>query len=180
MIDLFLADGFEEIEALAVVDILRRAELPVTTVGVGAIQISGAHHIPVAADILDVAANQSNLTGVILPGGGQGTIRLEKSPVVQSFIDRAAREGKTIGAICAAPSILGHKGLLRGKKAVCYPGFEKELEGADIVDAPVAEDGNIITSKGAGTAILFALALVKRFAGAAAADRVRAAIQWPL
>ena len=130
MIVLFLAEGFEEIEALSVVDILRRAELPVTTVGIGGRTVTGAHGIPVTADRSDKefeAQPLPPLTAVVLPGGMPGTRNLEKSPLVARTLDAAAAQGAWLCAICAAPSILGHKGLLHGRRAVCYPGFEDSL-----------------------------------------------------
>ena len=157
MVYVFLANGFEELESLAPVDVLRRAGVEVKTVGVGAKQISGSHNIIVDCDITIDEAVFDNLDGIILPGGLPGTTNLEADENVNKFIDFAAQNGKVIGAICAAPMILGHKGLLRGKNAVCYTGFEKELDGAHILDRPAVRDGNIVTSWGAGGAIDFAL-----------------------
>ncbi len=162
MIYLFLAEGFEETEALAVLDILRRAELEVATVGVGGKVITGAHKIPVTADVIDCEVfPEENCTGVIIPGGMPGTLNLEKSDTVKKFIEYAAQNSILIGAICAAPSILGHMGLLNGKKAVCYDGFESQLLGADVQNLRVCRDENIITAIGAGAAIEFGLELVE-------------------
>ena len=157
MIYVFLAKGFEEMEALAPVDVLRRANIEVKTVGVTGKQVRGSHGISVTCDIVASEAVFDNLDGIILPGGLPGTTNLEADETVQKFIDYAAENGKIIGAICAAPMILGHKGLLRGKNAVCYTGFEKELDGARILDRPAVRDGNIVTGWGAGGAIDFAL-----------------------
>ena len=157
MIYVFLAKGFEEMEALAPVDVLRRANIEVKTVGVTGKQVRGSHGISVTCDIVASEAVFDNLDGIILPGGLPGTTNLEVDETVQKFIDYAAENGKIIGAICAAPMILGHKGLLRGKNAVCYTGFEKELDGARILDRPAVRDGNIVTGWGAGGAIDFAL-----------------------
>lgn len=177
MIYLFLAPGFEEIEALAPLDILRRAGLEVATVGVSDRLVPGAHHIAVEADLAPMEVDLEQLEGVILPGGMPGTLNLEKSPIVQAALDAAAAGNKLIAAICAAPSILGHKGLLKGKKAVCFPGFADQLEGAEVCDTPVCQDGNIITAKGAGVAVDFGLRLAAYWKGDAAASELGAAMQ---
>lgn len=177
MIYVFLANGFEEIEALSVVDILRRAELNVTTVGVGGTKVNGAHGITVVADIEDKSVTTDNMQGVVLPGGMPGTLNLEKSPIVKAAINYCRDNNKRIMAICAAPSIIGHMGLLNGKKAVCYPGFENELAGASLGNLAVEVDGNIITSKGPGTAIEFALEIVKEYKDAKTAKSIKDALQ---
>ena len=179
MVLVFLADGFEEIEALTTVDVLRRAELEVVTVGIGDKLIRGAHGILVGTDTDDSRIPTKDLQAVVLPGGMPGTLNLEHSPVVQKFVDRAVEKGAIVAAICAAPSILGHKGLLKGRKAVCYEGFEGELEGASVGCEPVAVDGPFITSRGAGTATQFALALLTALRGEGAADKVRGSILCP-
>lgn len=162
MIYVYLAEGFEEVEALTPVDLLRRAEKKVITVGVGDNIIVSSHGIPVVTDtIAQEAPLTDDLEMIILPGGMPGTLNLEKSDYVQNAINFCMENNIPIGAICAAPSILGHKGILKGKNAVCYTGFETQLEGAIIGDAPVVIDGNIITSRGAGTAMEFALTLVE-------------------
>lgn len=157
MVYVFLAKGFEELEALAPVDVLRRAGVTVKTVGVTGKRVSGSHGISVNCDITVNEATFDELDGIILPGGLPGTTNLEADETVQRFIDYAAENGKIIGAICAAPMILGHKGLLQGKNAVCYTGFEKELTGAHVLDRPAVRDGNIVTGWGAGGAMDFAL-----------------------
>ena len=157
MVYVFLAKGFEELEALAPVDVLRRAGVEVKTVGVTGKQVRGSHNISVSCDITINDATFEGLDGIILPGGLPGTTNLEADETVQKFIDYAAKNGKIIGAICAAPMILGHKGLLQGKNAVCYKGFEKELTGAHVLDRPAVRDGNTITGWGAGGAMDFAL-----------------------
>ena len=166
MVYVFLAEGFEELEALAPVDILRRGGIEVKTVGVGSKTVVGSHGIPVTCDITDSEASKSDkLSAVILPGGMPGTLNLEKSKIVSDFIDYAAEKELIIAAICAAPLILGHKGLLKGKSATCFNGFEKELIGADVKDDPVVRDGNIITSWGAGAAYEFAFWLLYAISG---------------
>ena len=133
MIYAFLANGFEEIEAITIIDILRRAEKEVITVGIGDNIIRGAHGMVVVADTQDnMIELDDKLEMIFLPGGMPGTLNLERSAVVQSAIDYCVENDKYIAAICAAPSILGHKGILDGKKACCYPGFEQELKGADV------------------------------------------------
>lgn len=172
MIYIYLAEGFEETEAIAPIDLLRRAEKKVVTVGVGDNIIVSSHGVPVVADTIAQEAPLSDeLEMIILPGGMPGTLNLEKSKYVQAAIDFCMERNIPIGAICAAPSILGHKGLLKGRKAVCYTGFEAQLEGAEIIDAPVAVDGNIITARGAGAAIKFGLALVEKAVSKAESDR---------
>lgn len=162
MIYAFLADGFEEIEAITPVDLLRRAGKIVVTVGIGGKIITGSHNIPVTADITDSQLSLGeDLEMIILPGGMPGTLNLEKNENVQKAIDFCSSNNRYIAAICAAPSILGHKGLLDGKNAVCYPGFENQLDGANIGTEPVVADGKIITSRGAGAAVKFGLKLVE-------------------
>ncbi len=180
MVYVLLADGFEEMEAIAPIDLLRRVGCELQTVAIGSatLQVTGAHGITVTADIAESDVVYDGLQAVILPGGMPGTLNLEASGTVQKLLDVAVScDDTVIAAICAAPSVLGHKGILQGKKAVCYPGFEKELIGAVLQDTPVAVDGRIITSKGAGTATDFALALVKALVGEEAANRVREGIQ---
>ena len=179
MIPVFLANGFEEIEALATVDILRRAGVDVVTVGVGDKTPVGAHGIAVCADIMENELNVDNISGVVLPGGMPGTTNLEASAVVQKAVAHAAEAGLLVAAICAAPSILGHGGYLRAKKATCYPGFESELLDAVVCKDGVVTDGNIITASGAGVAVDFALELVRYLVSAEVADTIRGGIQCP-
>jgi 4-methyl-5(b-hydroxyethyl)-thiazole monophosphate biosynthesis len=177
MIYVFLAYGFEETEAIAPIDLLRRSGKKVVTVGVGDNVIVGSHGLPVVADTIAQEAQLTDeLEGIVLPGGMPGTLNLEKSKYVQAAIDYCAENGKVIGAICAAPSILGHKGLLKGRTAVCYSGFETQLEGANIGDTSVAEDGIFITARGAGVAVDFGLKLVEKLVSKAESDKQRAAI----
>ncbi len=162
MIYVFLANGFEETEAIAPIDILRRCEKDVVTVGIGDNIIRGAHGINVVTDTEDKFITlDERLEMIVLPGGMPGTINLENSPIVQKAIDYCVENDIFIGAICAAPSILGHKGLLEGKKAVCYTGFEQELKGAEVLTEPAVIDGKIITARGAGVAVDFGLKLVE-------------------
>ena len=165
MVYVFLADGFEEIEALATVDVIRRAGIDCKTVGVTGKTVIGAHNISVISDILPEEIEKSDITAVVLPGGMPGTVNLDKSAAVQGAVLYAAEKGLLIAAICAAPSVLGHLGLLTGKKATCYDGFEGELTGAKVEKVPVCRDGNIITAIGAGAAVAFGLEIVKALKG---------------
>lgn len=162
MIYVFLAEGFEEVEAVTPIDMLRRCGKNVVTVGVNDNIIVSSHGLPVVTDTVsqEVVIN-NDVEMIIFPGGMPGTINLEKNSVVQSAIDYCVKNNKFIAAICAAPSILGHKGLLDGKNATCYTGFETQLGTASVSDAPVVRDGNIITARGAGVALEFSFALVK-------------------
>ena len=156
MIYVFLANGFEDIEAIAPIDILRRAGAKVVTVGVGSRSVVSANGIPVTADISEEQVRLSEaLDMVVLPGGGQGTANLAKSKTVLSAVKYCAERDRFIAAICAAPTVLGEAGLLRGKRATCYPGLESKLTGAIPTGESVVRDGNIITAKGAGVALAF-------------------------
>lgn len=178
MVYVFLAPGFEEIEALAAVDVLRRAELDVLTVGVGEDFVIGSHQIPVACDIAEKnLILDEKVEAIVLPGGMPGTLNLEKSATVQKAIDWATENEKLICAICAAPSILGHKGLLNGKNATCFPGFEDELFGAEISKDYVVKDGNIITARGMGSAIEFGLQIAEVLTSKENAQKIRASLQ---
>ena len=178
MILCFLANGFEETEAIAPIDILRRDGQKVITVGIGEEVITSSHGVTVVPDIteLDLALSDE-INMIILPGGMPGTLNLEKSGAVQDTIDFCSRNGKYIAAICAAPSIIGKKGLLKGKKATCFPGFEDFLEGAEFTGDPVEHDGNIITARGAGVAVEFGLKLVEVLSGKAASDKIRTSMR---
>ena len=174
MVLVFLANGFEETEAVAPIDILRRNGQKVITVGIGEEVITSSHGITVVPDVTEADMSlMTDIDMIVLPGGMPGTLNLEKSRTVQDTIDYCAANGKFIGAICAAPSILGKKGLLKGKKATCFPGFEEFLEGADFTGEPVEKDGNIITARGAGVAVEFGLKLVEALSGKPASDKIR-------
>jgi 4-methyl-5(b-hydroxyethyl)-thiazole monophosphate biosynthesis len=174
----FLADGFEEIEALSPVDLLRRAGEKVVTVGVTGQTVTGAHGIKVLADttIEDVAAKAERLDMVVLPGGLPGADNLRENAIVREFIMRADRAGAYIAAICAAPRILGELGLVEGRYAVCYPGFEKYLRGAKPTTKSVVCDGNIITGIGMGAAVEFALELVRVLVSEEESEKLRKGI----
>ena len=169
----FLADGFEEIEGLTVVDLLRRAELEVTTVSItGEPMIHGAHGIDVQADKLfdEMAYDEQDM--VVLPGGMPGTLHLGEHDGVKSVLEQFYQEGKYMAAICAAPSVLGRYGMLKGRKATSYPGFEDALLGAEYTYDEVAVDGFVITSRGMGTAIPFSLTLIEKLNGKEQADQI--------
>ncbi|MDD6488750.1 MAG: DJ-1/PfpI family protein [Clostridia bacterium] len=177
MVYVFLADGFEEIEALTPVDILRRGGAEVITVGVGKKIVTSSHKIPVTADITtDDITDFKNIDAVVLPGGMPGTLNLEKCTKVIDTVKYCVSNNILVGAICAAPSILGHLGVLEGKKATAFPGFEKELSGA-ILDDYVSQDGMIVTARGMGVSTEFALKLLEILKGAETAKNVKDAIQ---
>ena len=181
MVFLFLADGFEEIEALTPVDLLRRAGVEVVTVGVSGKTVTGSHGIAVSADVgaeeaLAMLAAGTIPEMIVLPGGMPGAATLDASPLVDTFIDAAEKANAYIAAICAAPMILGKRGLLRGRQATCFPGFEEYLEGAAYMDVHTVTDGRYITGRAMGAATEFALALIKELKGEGAADALRAAV----
>lgn len=165
-IGIFLADGFEEIEGLTVVDILRRAGMEAEMISImGRKEICGSHKIAVQADALYEDVDFKELDGVVLPGGMPGTLNLGAHAGVNETIKSFAADGKLVAAVCAAPSVLGQAGLLQGKQAACYPGYEDKLTGAEVIYEEVAEAGNIITSRGMGTTIAFALRITAYLAG---------------
>lgn len=161
MVYLHLAKGFEEIEAVTVVDILRRAGVFVQTVGMGAEhEVTGGHGISVRADLVFEEADYDSCEMMIFPGGMPGTTNLLNHRELMETMVRFASSGKPVAAICAAPMLFGQTGLVAGKRATIFPGMEDELKGAMVSSDRVVMDGNIITSKGPGTAMEFALALV--------------------
>lgn len=178
MVYVFLADGFEEIEAITPIDLLRRAGIKVMTVGVGSSTPTGARGITVMADISDeVFLPDKNTEAVVLPGGHPGTANLERSETVKRAIRLASEKDITVAAICAAPSILGFAGLLRGKKATVYPGEAKSL-GGSYSKEPLVYDEPFLTAKSAGYAIDFSLKLIEIIKGKQASDDVAAAIYY--
>ena len=162
-IAIFFAEGYEEIEALTVVDLCRRAGIWVDMVSVtDSLQVTGAHGIPVVMDKMLAEVEFDTLDMLVLPGGMPGTRNLEQVPLLMEQVKAFAAAGKYIAAICAAPSVFGHLGLLEGKNACCYPGFEEELTGANVMFHPGEADGNIITSRGMGCAIDFSLKIIEK------------------
>lgn len=173
-VNIYLAEGFEEIEAITVVDTLRRAEIDARMISITDREIvTGAHGIIVTADEIFEKADNVGADMIVLPGGMPGTRYLGEHKGLREVILDFAEKNKPIAAICAAPSILGKLGLLGKKKAVCYPGFEETLKGAAVSEEIVAQDGNFITSRGPGTAIYFALSLVELLADKEAAEELR-------
>ena len=176
MIAVLLANGFEEIEALTPVDILRRAGLEVKTVAITGDDATGSHGINVACDLRANELDIDSVNCVIFPGGMPGATNLDASPYTDSILASVTRSNGLIAAICAAPLILGRRGLLNGKKATCYPGFESELVGATIMDEGVVTDGRIVTARGMGVALDFSLELVRLLVSEEKADDISSAI----
>ncbi len=169
----FFAQGYEEVEALTVVDILRRGGLPTKMVSVTEDrEVTGSHQITVKMDCLLRELDFDKVEMIVLPGGMPGTKNLEACDALMKQVDAFAKAGRPVSAICAAPTILGHRGILKGKRACCYPGLEAELTGAETGKEPCIVSDNITTSRGAGTAIPFALAMIERYQGRAAADEM--------
>ncbi|MEE1305558.1 MAG: DJ-1 family glyoxalase III [Agathobacter sp.] len=161
-IAIFMADGCEEIEGLTVVDIARRAGIEIDMISISDSKtVTSSHKVTFLTDLTKEEADFSNYDGIVLPGGLPGTLNLGADETVNSVIKEFAAQGKMVAAVCAAPSVLGEAGLLQGKKATCYPGYEDKLLGAQWIEEQVAVDGNIITSRGLGTTIPFALEIVK-------------------
>ncbi len=172
-IGIFFAEGFEEIEALTVVDVCRRCGLEIEMVSAyGEKQVLGSHGIRVEMDKTFGEADFESYDMLVLPGGGKGTQGLEACLSLMEKVDAFYKSGKYVAAICAAPSIFGHRGFLKGRKACSYPAFESHLEGATVTAGPAEIDGNVITSRGMGTSIDFALAIVKVLCGEEAAKDV--------
>jgi len=170
---IFLADGFEEIEAIAPIDIFRRAKIEVATVSISENRIvQGAHGIPVIADFLFTQTDFSDNDILYLPGGMPGTKNLDAHTGLKDLINKQIADNKNLAAICAAPSILGKMGLLEGKEATCYPGFEDQLHGAILSKNKIVKSGNIYTAKGAGVAVQFALKLVEELKGRKEAQKL--------
>lgn len=170
---IFLADGYEEIEALAVVDVFRRAGIEMDMVSISEeLLTNGSHKIQVMADKLlkDIAFEEYDM--LILPGGLRGMQNLENCESLMQQIDAFYEQDKYVAAICASPSILGRRGILAGKQATAYPGFEDELKGATVVDAGAVRNGNVITGRSMGSAIEFALLLVETLLGKEKAEEI--------
>jgi 4-methyl-5(b-hydroxyethyl)-thiazole monophosphate biosynthesis len=185
MVYVHLADGFEEIEALTVVDLLRRAGIETLTVSItGRLPVTGSHDIKVVADLLFEDAVYNTCDMIVLPGGMPGTKNLGEHAGLREKIYSFNNQGKWLAAICAAPSVLGQAGVLKGKKATCYPGFEKELTGADVitdtVTYPVVSDQKVITSRGASTAIAFALKIIEELKGKEKSEEIAKGILYLL
>ncbi|MBO5248365.1 MAG: DJ-1/PfpI family protein [Clostridia bacterium] len=179
MVYVLLADGFEEIEALAPVDFLRRAEIPVTTVSLTGKIVCGAHGISVTADADLKDLDFSDADGIVLPGGMPGATHLDQCPQMTEILSSVYNRGGILSAICAAPLVLGKRGYLQNKEATCYPGFEENLIGARLSSRPVVCDGRIITAKSAAYAWEFASSIAEAFAGKDRCQSVRSALFLP-
>lgn len=175
----FLADGFEEVEALAVIDLLRRAKVDVTTYSImNNLEVTGSHNITVKADqmIDQVDWDQADL--LFLPGGMPGTLHLGSCEQLTEQLKAAFKEGKRIAAICAAPSVLGELHILEGKKATCYPGFEEKLLGAEHVTDGVVTDGTVTTARGMGFAVDLGLELIRLLVSEQVSNEMKDSIQY--
>ena len=176
---LFLADGFETVEALAPVDVMRRAGLQVVTVSVmGRIDVLSAQNVRVLADVLFEDVCMCDADAFVLPGGSDGTENMAAHKALCEKIVEANKSGILVAAICAAPMVLGRLGILEGRKATCYPGCEVDLRGADYTAVVVEEDGNIITGCGPGVSFDFGFAIVNRFCGSEVVDTLRSQMQF--
>ena len=168
-----LADGFEEIEAVTLIDVLRRAGFEVAVCGMSGSHVRGSHGISIAADIRPEEALQSSWELVVLPGGMPGATSLRDDARIGKLLEKVSGEGGYIGAICAAPLVLGHYGFVRGKRATSYPGFAAQMPGAEYCEDRVVFDGRVLTSRGPGTAMEFALSITELLAGRAKADELK-------
>ena len=177
MIYVLLADGFEDIEALSPVDILRRAEIDVKTVGVNSKSVTSSHKVTVTADIMIDEVDKVDMDMLVLPGGA-GYTNLDKSEKVHSLISYALENDIYIAAICASPSIIGKRGLLKGKHYTCFPGFEKFADGGIYSGEKAVLDGKILTGKGAGAAADFGFKMVEIFKGKDLADSLKKTMQY--
>ena len=176
-VTVLLADGFEEIEALTVVDLLRRAKVYVDIVSItDDYTVRGAHGIPVQTEDLITEIDFKESDMIVLPGGMPGTTNLKEDENVRKAVQEAYDDGRYVAAICAAPTILADMGLLKGKKATCYPGFEDKLIEAEVCTDRVVRDGNITTSRGLGTAIPFALELISQLYGKEKAEEIKKSV----
>ena len=162
-IAIHLADGFEEVEAITIIDLLRRAELDVLMVSVtGKQEVTGAHQIKVKADRLFEEVDYNDVFMIVLPGGMPGASNLDAHKGLKDQIKLFNDQNRPLAAICAAPMVYGNMGVLKGKQAVCYPGFEKYLSGAEVLNIPVVESGNVITGRGIGAALEFGLKIIEK------------------
>ncbi len=176
---LFLADGFETVEALAPVDVMRRAGLQVVTVSImGRRNVVSAQGVTVEADALFDEVALEGAAALVLPGGGVGTDNLSAHTALRALLESECAKGVLVAAICAAPMVLGRTGLLNGKRATCYPGCESDLFGATYTAAPVEQDGNIITACGPGVSFDFGFAIVERLCGKEIVDTLRSQMQF--
>ena len=172
MIYMLLGTGFEETEAIAPLDLLRRADIPAATVGINGKIIKGSHGIGVEADLELSQMDLTNLDGIILPGGLGGVASIKASEAALNAVRFAWENGKLVAAICAGPTILAQLGITDGKNATCYPGCEEQMGSANMVHAAAVTDGTVITGTSAGCAVPFGLALIAKLKGEEEADRI--------
>lgn len=179
---IFMAEGCEMIEGLAVVDVVRRTgEMEIITIAIGDIkEVTSSHNVTFLADALISDVNFDELDGIVLPGGMPGTLNLLANETVNAVVRKFAEEGKLVAAICAAPSVLGAAGILEGRHATCHPGFEEKLIGATCLEDAVVIDGHIVTSRGMGTAVDFGLAIVWLMLDDEAVEKVKKAIVYDI
>ena len=166
-----LAEGFEEIEAVTIIDILRRAEIETVTAALKTKTVTGSHNIPVTADT--ILTGNEDIDAIVLPGGIPGSINLKNDERIIGLLKKISSNGGITAAICAAPIVLGEAGLLKGKKYTCYPGHEDEISDGTYLREPVVTDGTIVTSMGAACAPLFALKLVELVRGKSVSDQLK-------
>lgn len=172
-----LAQGFEEIEAVTIIDILRRAHLDVVTAATGSNPVRGSHHIEILCDKLIDEVNIYDFDLIVLPGGQPGANNLRDDPRIITMIKQMNDKTGYIGAICAAPIVLGKAGVISGKKVTVFPGYENEIDGGEYTGDPVTVDRRIITGKGAGCAVEFSLKLVEQMLGLPAAEKIKSGLQ---
>lgn len=169
----FLADGFEDIEGLTVVDLMRRAGIEAVTVSIkDSREVATSHGVHLLTDAVFKETDFSDADMLVLPGGMRGTLHLGEYRLLTDLLTRFYEKGKRVAAICAAPSVLGKLGILKGRRATCYPGFEEQLTGAEVCKDPVVVDGNVTTSRGMGTAIDFGLCLIAQLLGEEKAQEI--------
>ncbi|OGS36140.1 MAG: hypothetical protein A2293_04460 [Elusimicrobia bacterium RIFOXYB2_FULL_49_7] len=171
-----LGEGFEEIEAIVILDMLRRADINVVAAGLNSKEVTGSHGLVLMADTLLSDLPARGLDGIVLPGGQPGTKNLMKNSLLRDLLIRLDKEDKLVAAICAAPMVLHAAGILSGKRVACYPGCERGMEDVSVVEEPVVMDNNLITSRGIGTALAFALAIIEKLKGKTAAQTIRQAV----
>lgn len=178
MVYILLAPGFEEAEALVPADLLRRAGIQTALTGVEDQMVAGSHDIAVRADRVIAQVDLRDAEMIVLPGGGRGVQNLREHPAVAALAQEAVDRGIPLAAICAAPTLMGEWGMLKGRRATCYPGMEEKLTGGQAEDASVVADRNLITGRAAGSAFEFGLALIRALAGAEKAEEVRHAVHY--
>jgi len=172
-VGVYLAEGFEEIEAVSIIDVLRRAEISVKVISVsGKLEVTGAHHIKLVADELIEDIQAEDFGMLILPGGMPGTTNLSACKILQKQVSDFNSQNKLLGAICAAPMVLGQWGILKNRQATCFPGFEKYLTGASVSAEAVVVSGNVVTGRGAGVALAFALKIVEILKGKSVSENL--------